>query len=151
MSWNTRAVSMLDYGVGRTKRSAVPAGVRHVPELRSAWSGLQTQPRFLVLTKHWIDYSVWKHLNQTSAEYNSNRMSSPVSNSEPFENSVSPFAQRKHRTFRRAKGDNRTVISKTFLTATQHNTIPDTAEPRHPRMRHVSPFDFSRDRLPVSG
>ncbi len=33
---------MLDSEVGRTKRSAVPAIVRHLPERRCAWSGLQT-------------------------------------------------------------------------------------------------------------
>ena len=38
------ATSMLDSGVGRTKRSAVPAGVWQLPERRCAWSGLQTKP-----------------------------------------------------------------------------------------------------------
>ncbi len=46
------ATSMLDFGVGRTKRSAVPAIARDLPEQRFAWSGLQTQSRFLVLTTH---------------------------------------------------------------------------------------------------
>ncbi len=36
-------MSMRDFGVGRTKRSAVPAGVWQLPERRSAWSGLQIQ------------------------------------------------------------------------------------------------------------
>lgn len=26
-----------------------------LPELRFAWSGLRTQPKFLVLTIHWVD------------------------------------------------------------------------------------------------
>ncbi len=43
---------MLEFGVGRTKPSAVPAGVWQLPELRCAWSGLQTQPKFRVLTTH---------------------------------------------------------------------------------------------------
>ncbi len=40
---------MLDFGVGRTKRSAVPAGVWQLPERRYAWSGL---PRNKTLKCH---------------------------------------------------------------------------------------------------
>ena len=43
---------MFDFWVGRTKRSAVPAIARHLPELRCAWSGLQIQSEFLVLATH---------------------------------------------------------------------------------------------------
>ena len=35
----------------RTKRSAVPAIARHLPERRLAWSGL---PQNQVLTRHWV-------------------------------------------------------------------------------------------------
>ncbi len=35
-------MSMVDFWVGRTKRSAAPAIARHMPERRCAWSGLQT-------------------------------------------------------------------------------------------------------------
>ncbi len=36
-----------DFGVGRTQRSAVPAGLWLLPELRFAGCGLQTQPKIL--------------------------------------------------------------------------------------------------------
>ena len=42
--------------VGRTKRSAVPAITRQLAELRFAWSGLQIQPKFLILSLHGIGH-----------------------------------------------------------------------------------------------
>ena len=50
--FHPRCFSMRDFGVGRTKWNAVPAGVRQLPERRFAWSGLQIQPQFVVLTMH---------------------------------------------------------------------------------------------------
>jgi len=38
--------------VGRTKRSAVPAIDRHLPERRSAWSGLLQKQQFLLIQQH---------------------------------------------------------------------------------------------------